>query len=90
MCGIAGVLGTWTAAHIDAMAARMIAALAHRGPDGRGQQVIAAGPGCGLALAHARLGILDLSDARRAEDVVAAAERVLAERHGTAVALLAR
>jgi hypothetical protein len=34
--------------------------------------------------------ILDLSDARRAEDVVAAAERVLAERHGTAVALLAR
>ncbi len=63
MCGIAGVLGTWTAAHIDAMAARMIAALAHRGPDGRGQQVIAAGPGCGLALAHARLSILDLSDA---------------------------
>ena len=34
--------------------------------------------------------ILDLSDARRAEDVVAAAERVLAERQGPAVALLAR
>ena len=34
--------------------------------------------------------ILDLSDARRAEDVVAAAEKVLAERQGPAVALLAR
>ncbi|MEP6917016.1 MAG: asparagine synthase (glutamine-hydrolyzing) [Acidobacteriota bacterium] len=63
MCGIAGALGTWPAAQTDAMAARMIAALAHRGPDGGGQQAVAAGPGVSLALAHARLSILDLSDA---------------------------
>jgi asparagine synthase (glutamine-hydrolysing) len=63
MCGMAGALGTWPAAQIDAMAARMIAAQAHRGPDGGGQQVVEAGPGCRLALAHARLRILDLSDA---------------------------
>ena len=63
MCGIAGALGTWPAAHIDAMAARMIAALAHRGPDGGGQAAVALGSGGRLALAHARLSILDLSNA---------------------------
>ncbi|MEO8075600.1 MAG: hypothetical protein ABI818_04675, partial [Acidobacteriota bacterium] len=63
MCGIAGALGTWPAAQTHAIAARMIAALAHRGPDGGGQQAVAAGPGFSLALAHARLSILDLSEA---------------------------
>jgi asparagine synthase (glutamine-hydrolysing) len=63
MCGIAGVLGTWPAARADAIASRMIAALAHRGPDGSGRQVIAAGRDRQLALAHARLSILDLSEA---------------------------
>jgi asparagine synthase (glutamine-hydrolysing) len=63
MCGIAGAFGTWPAARAEAIASRMIAALAHRGPDGGGRQVIAAGRDRQLALAHARLSILDLSDA---------------------------
>jgi asparagine synthase (glutamine-hydrolysing) len=63
MCGIAGALGTWPAHQADAIAARMIAALAHRGPDGGGRRVVAAGRDRQLALAHARLAILDVSDA---------------------------
>ena len=52
MCGIAGVLGPGAAP--DA-AERLIAPLAHRGPDGIRVQ---AAPGA--ALAHARLSIIDL------------------------------
>jgi asparagine synthase (glutamine-hydrolysing) len=63
MCGIAGALGTWPAAQTEAIALRMIAAIAHRGPDGGGLQMVVAGPDARLALAHARLSILDLSDA---------------------------
>ena len=63
MCGITGVLGTWPEARAAAIASRMIAALAHRGPDGGGLQARAAGRDTWLALAHARLSILDLSDA---------------------------
>jgi asparagine synthase (glutamine-hydrolysing) len=63
MCGIAGALGMWPAAQADAIASRMIAALAHRGPDGGARQVVDAGRDRRLALAHARLSILDLSDA---------------------------
>jgi asparagine synthase (glutamine-hydrolysing) len=56
MCGIAGVIG-----HADARerVTRMVAALAHRGPDGSG--IFECGPGA--ALGHARLAILDLSSA---------------------------
>jgi asparagine synthase (glutamine-hydrolysing) len=70
MCGIAGVLvtsgaaGAWDPA---ATVARMIDALSHRGPDGRGvvpcQQP---GPdsrtGSSVVLGHARLAIIDLSE----------------------------
>jgi asparagine synthase (glutamine-hydrolysing) len=52
MCGIAGVLGPKAA---EAEAGRMIAAIAHRGPDGIRTE---AGPG--WAVAHARLSIIDL------------------------------
>jgi asparagine synthase (glutamine-hydrolysing) len=50
MCGIAGQVGG-----TDARPAEMIAALAHRGPDGLRTEQTA-----GAALAHARLSIIDL------------------------------
>src|SRR6476619_4908717 len=56
MCGIAGVMGREDA-HQQVL--RMTALLAHRGPDGAG--VVRAGPGA--ALGHARLAVVDLSDA---------------------------
>ena len=56
MCGVAGLLG---AVHVDGgdleAVERMIAAIAHRGPDG---VRLEAGPG--YAFAHARLSIIDL------------------------------
>ena len=56
MCGIAGVIGR---ADARERVTQMIAALAHRGPDGSG--IFEFGPGS--ALGHARLAILDLSPA---------------------------
>jgi asparagine synthase (glutamine-hydrolysing) len=56
MCGIAGVIGR---ADAREQVTRMIAALAHRGPDGCG--VFEVSPE--IALGHARLAILDLSTA---------------------------
>ncbi|HSP66348.1 MAG TPA: asparagine synthase (glutamine-hydrolyzing) [Bryobacteraceae bacterium] len=56
MCGIAGVMGR-PDAHRQVL--RMTAALAHRGPDGAG--VFCAGPEA--ALGHARLAVVDLSEA---------------------------
>ncbi|HEX3366889.1 asparagine synthase (glutamine-hydrolyzing) [Phenylobacterium sp.] len=50
MCGIAGQVGG-----ADARAAEMIAALTHRGPDGIRIEAMA-----GVAVAHARLSIIDL------------------------------
>jgi asparagine synthase (glutamine-hydrolysing) len=60
MCGIAGVLGPASADELGAMCARMVSAIAHRGPDGDG---VATRPG--LAFGHARLAIVDLSDAAK-------------------------
>ncbi len=56
MCGIAGVLG----AADEAAVARMIEAMAHRGPDDVGVYVDREG---GVALGHRRLSIIDLSSA---------------------------
>jgi asparagine synthase (glutamine-hydrolysing) len=56
MCGIAGVMGRGDA-HQQVM--QMTAVLAHRGPDGAG--VVRAGPTG--ALGHARLAVVDLSEA---------------------------
>ncbi len=56
MCGIAGFLGPWPEQLIEAM----VASLRHRGPDGNGHIVDAE---AGVALGHARLSIIDLSNA---------------------------
>jgi asparagine synthase (glutamine-hydrolysing) len=55
MCGIAGIIGRDASAEA---AAAMASRLAHRGPDAHGTWV-----GAGVALAHRRLSILDLSAA---------------------------
>ncbi len=64
MCGIGGVLKTGRIDRIslDAMAG----AMAHRGPDDQGIEVVSAdgqGDGFSLGLVHRRLSIIDLSDA---------------------------
>lgn len=58
MCGLAGILGPGSAD--PALASAFAAALAHRGPDAEGQW---ADPAAGIALAHRRLSIVDLSPA---------------------------
>ena len=56
MCGIAGLILSSEAAPPDpALLARMLRALAHRGPDGTGQMVLGT-----VALAQNRLAIIDL------------------------------
>ena len=60
MCGIVGFLTISAAANMEAHARRMADSLAHRGPDDIGVWVNEA---AGVALAHRRLSILDLSPA---------------------------
>lgn len=59
MCGIAGLIGTASFQHQDAVR-RMMNAIAHRGPDGEGLYAAASGQ---CVLGHRRLSILDLSSA---------------------------
>ncbi len=57
MCGIAGIVSPGRpATSLTASVGRMCAALRHRGPDGTGSYVAD-----GIALGHARLAIIDLS-----------------------------
>tara|TARA_Y100001936_G_scaffold254181_1_gene326750 strand:+ start:22513 stop:24435 length:1923 start_codon:yes stop_codon:yes gene_type:complete len=56
MCGIAGYLGPWPEQLIEAM----VESMRHRGPDGKCQIVDVE---AGVALGHARLSIIDLSNA---------------------------
>ncbi|HEY4529450.1 MAG TPA: asparagine synthase (glutamine-hydrolyzing) [Luteimonas sp.] len=56
MCGLAGYLGSAPAEGAHVVLGRMIASLAHRGPDGCGFHVDA-----GVGLAHARLSVIDLA-----------------------------
>jgi asparagine synthase (glutamine-hydrolysing) len=55
MCGIAGIMAREGAPDGDALAA-MSAALAHRGPDGKGEYAVG-----DVAMAHRRLAIIDLA-----------------------------
>ena len=56
MCGLAGAMTRDGRAPDPAMLDRLLAAIAHRGPDGQGRLVRG-----GVALLHARLAIVDLS-----------------------------
>ncbi len=62
MCGIVGVLRFDGATTPAAVIEQMTASLTHRGPDARGVQVVADGP-VHVGLGHARLKIVDLSEA---------------------------
>ncbi|HUL73826.1 MAG TPA: asparagine synthase (glutamine-hydrolyzing) [Vicinamibacterales bacterium] len=71
MCGIAGAV-FWhdgpSADEHDAIVTRMVEALAHRGPDGRGVVRCTAGeasPGPRATFGHTRLSIIDLSERGR-------------------------
>ena len=55
MCGLAGIALRPGASLPEGALEAMVAALAHRGPDGSGQQVAG-----GVAIAHTRLSIIDL------------------------------
>lgn len=58
MCGIAGFIDSrLSAGDRDPLLERMLAAIAHRGPDARGKWIDGA-----VALGHNRLAIIDLSD----------------------------
>jgi asparagine synthase (glutamine-hydrolysing) len=59
MCGIAGAIGAWPPAEAKDIASRMIASVAHRGPDGQHVEVIAPEADRCVVLAHARLTVLD-------------------------------
>lgn len=60
MCGICGVLSSWSDATLAGTACIMADTLHHRGPDDAG---VWADPGDSVALGHRRLSILDLSPA---------------------------
>jgi len=74
MCGIAGLLDPALAdarQALEAQARAMADAIAHRGPDGSG---VWSDPAAGLALAHRRLAIVDLTPTG-AQPMVSADER---------------
>ena len=62
MCGIAGVVGVGNAEGARVRLSAMVAAQAHRGPDGRGEWSDASGA---CHLGHGRLAIIDRSPAGR-------------------------
>jgi len=64
MCGIAGAIGTIDGEVLDAVR-RMSAAQAHRGPDADGFWMSELETGVGVAFAHRRLAIIDLSEGGR-------------------------
>lgn len=77
MCGIVGYLSRSTKAS-EALATTMAARIAHRGPDGAGAW---ADPNAGIALAHRRLSILDLSPAGH-QPMVSADDRLVLAYNG--------
>ena len=62
MCGIVGVMRFDGMATSQELLAQMTTTLAHRGPDGQGFSHPSAGS-ASVGLGHARLKIIDLSDA---------------------------
>src|SRR5437763_3629494 len=64
MCGIAGILGN-RVPDMEARAASMSLAMAHRGPDACGLNLWPGDNAPQTAFAHRRLAIIDLSEAGR-------------------------
>src|SRR5215210_7624240 len=61
MCGIAGAIWSSDDAPLTPeVLAQMTKVLGHRGPDGQGQHYELLDDGCGVALGHRRLSIIDV------------------------------
>ena len=65
MCGIAGWIGTPQESLTSATLARMLEAIAHRGPDDEGMYSSRSATGYEVALGHRRLAIIDPEGARQ-------------------------
>ena len=65
MCGIAGWIGTPEGSLTGETLARMLEAIAHRGPDDEGVYSIRSAAGYEVALGHRRLAIIDPEGARQ-------------------------
>jgi len=63
MCGIIGIISPRPRDQVVDAAERAMRAIAHRGPDDQGLEIIPASAGRTLVLGHTRLSILDLSSA---------------------------
>ncbi|MEW6292615.1 MAG: asparagine synthase (glutamine-hydrolyzing) [Pseudomonadota bacterium] len=75
MCGIAGVVTWRSQGGLGEQVGRMIAPLAHRGPDDHGVWVDGE---CGVGLGHRRLSILDLSPQGHQPMISASGRHVIA------------
>lgn len=63
MCGIAGMVGSYSPQDARGIVAKMVGAMHHRGPDGHGDFCFSLpGAGKALCLGHARLSIIDLTE----------------------------
>lgn len=78
MCGIAGLMGGGSRERLTQAALAMRDSIAHRGRDGSGVWVDA---DAGIALAHRRLSILDLSDVAT-QPMVSRSERLVLSYNG--------
>jgi asparagine synthase (glutamine-hydrolysing) len=65
MCGIAGWIAPADSAFDEQTMASMLAAIAHRGPDGEGVHAARATDGSAIWLGHRRLAIIDPNGARQ-------------------------
>ena len=63
MCGIVGIISSKPPEQVIDAAKQAMKAIAHRGPDDEGFQIIPVSGGRTLVLGHTRLSILDLSSA---------------------------
>src|SRR5678815_4798226 len=63
MCGIIGIISSRPREQVLGAATLAMRAIAHRGPDDKGFEIISASDHRTLALGHTRLSILDLSSA---------------------------
>lgn len=63
MCGIIGIISSRPREQVVGAATRAMRAIAHRGPDDKGFEIISASDSRTLVFGHTRLSILDLSSA---------------------------
>jgi asparagine synthase (glutamine-hydrolysing) len=66
MCGICGIVSPRAPSELQGALDAMVESLLHRGPDGQDAKIFqSSGLACAVGFGHARLAIIDLSDAGR-------------------------